>query len=503
LEVRSPVREGDSLTLYSRPRVDSPTLPPSAAGRHEDHGDGTAVAGVIVVFSGGAPGARVIPLAAGPVELGRGDGATSKLDDGRVSRRHAQVAFEGGRCMVTDLGSQNGTSVDGQPAAPRTPVQAQRVIRVGDSLLVPCADVRPFEHAGVHVIDGFVRGPAMQALLQEAARAAHSGTTLHIRGESGTGKEGVARAFHLAGPRAGKPLVPVNCAAIPHAIAERLLFGAKRGAYSGAVTDAPGYVEEAEGGTLFLDEIAELELQVQAKLLRVLENQEVLPLGAARPRKLDFAFCSATNKDLRALVASGALRDDLYFRIGRPAVTLPALRNRPEEIPALIAQQLAALSPAPVAHVSLVEQCLLRPWPGNVRELITELRAAVHAALADGNRVEARHLAPTAGSVFGSAMPDARPTPPPSPGPPAPPPSPEPPSLDGAKKRAPRDDEEWRQRIEAALRANAGNVAGTARALGLHRTQLRRMLERYGITVDAAGDRDEPDPADDKNETAR
>ncbi|HWO19587.1 MAG TPA: sigma 54-interacting transcriptional regulator, partial [Kofleriaceae bacterium] len=274
------------------------------------------------------------------------------------------------------------------------------------------------------------------------------------------------------------------------------LFGAKRGAYSGAVTDAPGYVEEAEGSTLFLDEIAELESQVQAKLLRVLESQEILPLGAARPRKIDFALCSATNKDLRALVSAGALREDLYYRIGRPAVMLPALRNRPEEIPAIIAQQLAALTPAPAAHVSLVEQCLLRPWPGNVRELITELRAAVHAALADGNRVEARHLAPTAGSVLGSAMPEARSAP-------SDPGLLVPPAQEGSKRRATRDDEEWRQRIEAALRAHTGNVAATARALGLHRTQLRRMLERYGITVDPAGDRDEAEPAGDKDETER
>jgi transcriptional regulator with GAF, ATPase, and Fis domain len=288
--------------------------------------------------------------------------------------------------------------------------------------------------------------------------------------------------------------VAVNCAAIPHAIAERLLFGAKRGAYSGAA-DAPGYVQEADGSTLFLDEIAEIDPQVQAKLLRVLESHEVLPLGASKPHKVDVAFCSATNKDLRALVAAGMLREDLYFRIGRPAVALPALRNRPEEIPALIAHQLAALSPAPTAHVSLVEQCLLRPWPGNVRELLTEVHAAAHAALADGGRVEARHLAATAGSVFGGAMPDARPAPPERPTPVPPGPAP----LDGPRRRPPRDDAEWRQRIEESLRANAGNVAGTARALGLHRTQLRRLLERYGITggTVVSHDSHDEDPAED------
>jgi len=472
--------------MYIPRRVDPPTLPLSIIG-HGDGRDDERVPGVVVVFSGGAPAARVITLASGPVEIGRHDADAGTIDDGRISRRHARVAFEAGRCIVTDLGSQNGSFADGELAAAHAPTPVQRVIRIGDSLLVPCADVRPFEREGVRSVDGFVRGPAMQAVLEEAARAARSGTTLHIRGESGTGKEGVAQAFHRAGARTAKALVAVNCAAIPHAIAERLLFGAKKGAYSGADADAAGYLQEADGGTLFLDEIAELAPEVQAKLLRVLETKEVLPLGASKPRTVDFAFCSATNKNLRSLVDAGTLREDLYFRVGRPAVTLPALRNRPEEIPALIAHELALLSPAPTAHVSLVEQCLLRPWPGNVRELLAELRIAAQAALASGNRVEARHLSATAGSVFGSAMPDARPVP--SGGHDAPP-------SDGPRKRTPQVDVEWRRRIEDALRANAGNIAATARALGLHRTQLRRLIERHGIAVDAVANDDDDEAAD-------
>jgi DNA-binding NtrC family response regulator len=478
--------------------VDSRTLPPSASSHHDSRGDGAHVPGVIVVFSGGAPQARAIPLALGSLELGRGDASDGKLDDGRVSRQHARVALEDGRWIVTDLASQNGTFVDGQLTAAHTPTPAQRVIRVGDSLLVPCADVRPFEHTGVGVLDGFVRGPAMRALLEATARAAHDGTTLHIRGESGTGKEGIAQAFHRAGARGASPFVAVNCAAIPHAVAERLFFGAKRGAYSGADADAPGYVQEADGGTLFLDEVAELDLQVQAKLLRVLESHEVLPLGASKPRKVDFVFCSATNKDLRALVAAGLLREDLYFRIGRPAVTVPALRNRPEEIPALIAHQLAALSPAPAVHVSFVEQCLLRPWPGNVRELLTELRTAASAALIDGARLKARHLPAAAGSVLGSAVADPRAAPPSWP-PPAPHSSPAP---DVPRKRMSRDDPAWRPRIEAALRANHGNVAAAARFLGLHRTQLRRLLERHGISVDDANNDDANNDAPDDLDSA-
>ncbi|HEX7839799.1 MAG TPA: sigma 54-interacting transcriptional regulator [Kofleriaceae bacterium] len=466
------------------------TLPPSTIGQHGGLEGEDRIPGLVVVFTGGAPSARVLPVAPGGLELGRGEG----IDDGRVSRRHASVAFEGGRCVVTDLGSQNGTFVDGLLATPRVPALAQRVIRVGDSLLVPCTDVRPFERAGVTSVDGFVRGPAMRHMLEEVARSARSGLTLHVRGESGTGKEGIAQAFHRASTRAARPLIAVNCAAIPHALAERLLFGARRGAYSSAEADVQGYVQEADGGTLFLDEIAELDLQVQAKLLRALESREVMPLGASRPRRVDFALCSATSKDLRALVAAGTLREDLFFRVGRPAVTLPALRNRPEEIPVLIAQELAKLSPVPAAHVSLVEQCLLRPWPGNVRELLAEVRTAAQTAISEGHRIEARHLSATAGTLFGDAMPDPRSTPLRGiPTPPATAPS------DGPRKRMPRDDAEWRQRIEETLRANAGNVAATARALGLHRTSLRRLLERFVITVDpvGGGDSDDGDDGDD------
>jgi DNA-binding NtrC family response regulator len=455
--------------------VDPPTLPPSV-GSDGGFGTGERVPGVVIVFSGGAPAARVLPLESEALVLGRREGTTGKLDDGRVSREHARVELRDGRWMVTDLSSQNGTVVDGEIAAAQVPTVMHCVMRLGDTLLVPCADVRPLERAGVRNIDGFVRGPAMQAILDEAVAAAGSGGALHIRGESGTGKEGVAQAFHRAGPRAAGPLVAVNCAAIQPALAERLLFGARRGAYSGADADAIGYVQEADGGTLFLDEVAELDLQVQAKLLRALESKEIMPLGASKPRTVDFALCTATSKDLRALVAAGTWREDLYLRIARPAVTLPALRDRPEEIPALIAHELAKLPPpAPSAHISFVERCLLRPWPGNARELLAEVRAAAQAPRGGGNRLTARHLAETAGSVFSAAALDV----------PASPPSRDPSLQDPPQKRMPRIDVAWLQRIQDALDANGGNITATARALGLHRNQMRRLIERHGFAVGA------------------
>ena len=438
--------------------MDDRTLPPSTLGNSRP---ADARPGVVVVFSGQSAAARAIELADAPLELGRGN----NLDDARVSRRHTRVAFEAGRFVATDLGSQNGTFVDGVQLAANGSASLTRVLRLGDSLLVPVGDIGPFLAHGVTTVDGFIRGPAMQALLAEVARAASLSTVLHVRGETGAGKEGVAAAFHRSGPRATGPLVAVNCAAIPEQIAERLLFGAKRGAYSGADQDAAGYLADADGGTIFLDEIAELDAQVQAKLLRAIETREVLALGTSKPRHIDLGIVTATNKDLRSLVAAGSLREDLFFRIGTPAVTVPPLRDRPEEIAALVVAELARLGLTP--HVSLIEQCVLRTWPGNVRELLAEVRAAAHAA--DGEtRVLARHLASNAGSAFSPASPEA--------------------PAEPVRKRMPQTvDDEWRARIEAALKANDGKVAAAARALGLHRNQLRRLIERHGIDVEDEG----------------
>jgi transcriptional regulator with PAS, ATPase and Fis domain len=277
-----------------------------------------------------------------------------------------------------------------------------------------------------------------------------------MTGDTGTGKELAARRFHSTSERKGGPFVAVNCAAVPAAIAERLFFGAKKGAYSGADQDAEGYVLAANEGTLFLDEIGELDLDVQAKLLRALETREVMPLGAARPKVVSFGLVSATHEDLRQRVADGKFRDDLYFRIGRPAVALPPLRERKEEIPWLIAR-VAEREKAPPLQVSLIEAALLRPWPGNVRELLVEIKSAIAAAAREGAGVRASHLPPNAGMSVGPA-----------------------PSSSAAA-----DEPSWRgltrDKVAAVLQAEHGNVSATARALGIHRTQLRRLLERFGL----------------------
>jgi len=447
-----------------------PTSTVSASGGdHRPTGTEPAEPGLIIVFSRGRPTAQVVQLIDGAVELGRRDGPRGTIDDARVSRRHTRVQRQNGRWFATDLGSHNGTFVDGAcVTAPDTPVRT--VIRIGDTLVLPSNDVGPVRRFGVRSVEGFVRGAAMAGILAEVERLARAGTTLHIRGETGPGKEGVAQAFHRASTRAARALVPVNCATITESLAERLLFGARRGAFTGAV-DQAGYVQQAHHSTLFLDEIGELDLEVQAKLLRALESREVMPVGASVPDKVDFALCSATSRALRELVDTGEFRPDFYFRVATPAVTLPPLRERPEEIPAIIAQALARRSPALAAHVGLVELCLLRPWPGNVRELLACLGDAAASAGHDDGLVRPQHLADDAGCAFG--------------GPQAHGPAPGAPDRPGAApaRRVLRDGAAWSERVDAALREHGGNVAAAARVLGIHRTQLRRMMKRFGIAA--------------------
>jgi transcriptional regulator of acetoin/glycerol metabolism len=417
--------------------------------------------GLLLVFSAGEAMAQPLPLRDGAIEIGRD--SLGALKDPLLSRRHAAVRFDGERFTVRDLGSRNGTAVDGVALGAAPASGRPVVLRTGGTLFLLCPDVRPSQH-GVRVIDGTVVGPGLLPAWDAIARAARHGSSLHIHGESGAGKELAARAFHRLGPSPSGPFVAVNCAAIPQGVAESLLFGARKGAYSGAVADSEGYLQAAHGGTLFLDEVAELDLQVQGKLLRVLETREVLPLGATRPRTVDLRFCSATHKDLRAQVAAGRFREDLYFRIGRPQIDLLPLRRRLEEVPWLLDREVRRTDPGLSAHVSLVEACLLRPWPGNVRELLGEARTAAQAALdAAALEVNDQHLPPGAGMPFAPAVAAAL-----------------------AETQEPATDPK-RQPLIDALQKARGNVTQAARDLGLHRGQLRRLLDRHGVKPQRGG----------------
>ncbi len=315
---------------------------------------------------------------------------------------------------------------------------------------------------------GIVHEPAspMRETLALAARAARYGLPVLITGESGTGKELLARAIHRGSERADKPFVVENCGALPDELLESELFGYKRGAFTGAYGDRLGLFEVAHGGTIFLDEVGETSPSFQVKLLRVLQEREVRPLGAQRTRKIDVRVISATNRDLAAEVAAGRFRRDLYYRLAVFPIHLPPLRERRvdiaaiaqyilDEVNASFGRSIAGLSTACLHHLAQQE------WPGNVRQLHNEIQRLV--ALHDGN------------------------------GPlPAPAPSP------AARDRAHGGGGTLRERIEAlearileeTLRRHQGNISRCASELGLSRVGLRAKIERLGLERSFALDAD-------------
>ncbi len=417
------------------------------------------VPGALLVFSGSAPQLRTVPLAVNvPVVFGREDVAGAALPDDRMSRQHCTVAFDGRQFTLEDLGSRNGTWVDGVKVEGATKASPGSVVRMAQSLFLLCEDVRRFQ-AGTVTTDAAVVGPAYRAVLDQIALGARGGATVLVTGENGSGKELAAKAFHEAAAKSG-PFVVVNCAAIPSTLAESLLFGSVKGSYSDA-KDARGYVREANGGTLFLDELGELDLKVQAKLLRVVEQNEVLAVGASTYLPVQVRVVSATHRDLRGAVAAGTFREDLYCRLAQFAVRLPPLRERREEIPWLVVHALGDL----IAHPSLIELAMLRPWPGNVRELLSQVKkAAATARSQQSSVVRDSHLDQTAGMPTGQ-HPVVRPG------------NETLPAGPSAMAVSFTKDE-----VLAALESNGWNKAKAQRALGIrNRTSFIRLVEKYAL----------------------
>jgi DNA-binding NtrC family response regulator len=308
------------------------------------------------------------------------------------------------------------------------------------------------------------RSAAMQEIFDLVRRVSPSPANVLITGESGTGKELVARALHRHSPRQGRPFVGVNCAAIPATLLESDLFGYKRGAFTDARTDRQGLFVEADGGTLFLDEIAELPLALQPKLLRVLQEREVRPLGASRSEKIDVRVIAATNRDIEALLKDGAFREDLYYRLNVIDIRIPPLRGRAEDILPL-AEHFLARSAGRAGKTlrgfaeSAKKILLAHHWPGNVRELENVIERAV--ALCAGSIVAPDDLP--------SAMRDRK----------------NPDRLAAAMAQGLTLEELEREYIERVLEAEGGNKTRAAQRLGLDRKTLYRKLEEYAAAAGA------------------
>jgi DNA-binding NtrC family response regulator len=305
--------------------------------------------------------------------------------------------------------------------------------------------------------------PQLRAAIDLARRVAPSRSTVLITGETGTGKELIAALIHRASPRAGGPLVKVNCAALPETLLESELFGHERGAFTGADSQRVGRFEEASGGTLFLDEIGEMSATTQAKLLRVLQDQEFHRLGGTRLLRTDARIVSATNGDLEEMIREGLFREDLFFRLNVIRIHLPPLRERPEDLVALahhFLQHFAREQNRPIRGFQ--EDALARirthPWPGNVRELRNAIERAV--LMAEGSRVRAGDLSLATGAAFDGGL-DGRPLLP----------------ADGATL-----EEMERRLVTEALERTGWVQKEAARLLGVSRRKLNYMIQRMGIT---------------------
>jgi transcriptional regulator with PAS, ATPase and Fis domain len=281
-----------------------------------------------------------------------------------------------------------------------------------------------------------------------------------MTGESGTGKELIARGIHYGGPRAGAPFVPVNCVAIPEDLAESMFFGHLKGSFTGATGDRKGYFELAHGGTLFLDEIGDMPLILQAKLLRVLEDGIVTPVGSAGGKAVDVRILAATNVDLHTKIATGAFRQDLYFRLARFTVVTPPLRERREDV-ALLASHFLNLFATEMGikapHLTPEALAALESYhfPGNVRELKNVIERSLIES--GGGKIQQQHLhlIPTGGNGSAPAKPN---------------------KVAAIAELPLKLEEAENLLIQRALAQTNGNIAEAARLLGVHRTRIYRKI---------------------------
>jgi DNA-binding NtrC family response regulator len=424
----------------------------------------------IAVIAGPAAGLQHVMT--GPkLRIGKAPGNDLCLPDPTVSRFHCVLERSERGLLLHDLDSSNGTHVAGCSVQSAF-VQPESVIRLGQTVLKLIEldgermPVRPAQLLGASVAT-----TKLVMLLPQLARA---GATVLLEGETGTGKSMVAELIHRMGPRASGPFVVVDGGALAPSLIESELFGHERGSFTGASARRMGAFEAAQGGTVFLDEIGELPLELQPKLLRALEERVIRPVGGTRTVHLDVQVIAATNRDLRQAVQHGSFRADLYYRLEALRLTIPPLRERREDVPALVAHfcRSSGVSVSAARVEALQAEFSRQSWPGNVREL----RNAVERALLLGvmSSVDAPSMEPTlpgaadptlreqAAGVAPRPWSDASPT-----------------SFRAAKEAAVA---EWeRDFLERLMRETDGNISRAARLVHVDRGHLRDLLRQHGI----------------------
>jgi two-component system, NtrC family, response regulator GlrR len=395
------------------------------------------------------------------------------LDDSTVSRFHCEVNLEPSGVLVQDLNSRNGTVVDGVTVREAF-LKSGSLLRMGNTVVrfelgtrmhrVPVSERTRFGSLVGRSIE-------MRAAFGWLERAARSNATVLLEGETGTGKGAAARSIHEASARSAGPFVVIDCGAVPRTLLESELFGHEKGAFTGASLRRIGAFEAADGGTVFLDELGELPQDLQPMLLGVLENRAVRRIGGNTVRPVDVRLIAATNRDLRSEVNLGRFRADLYFRLAVIKITLPPLRRRPEDLPALVDSMLETLQAtreqrAFFQRPELLADLTSAAWPGNVRELRNHIErclvfpdevAALEPEAAEVSQLPVDVPLPTAPSSGGARLP-----------------------LIEARRLALEAFE--RQYLQELLHAHRGKVSVAAKSAEITRVYLYKLLKKYGLS---------------------
>lgn len=456
--------------------MDSSTLPLATHRTPQNHAQPALR---ITVCAG--PDAGSVGTAGQQAVVGRGQTADIKLSDASISQFHAELRVTQQGISVMDLNSTNGTWLGGVRLE-RATIPAGTLLSIGQTVLR--VDLARFSEEKAEPPSGFDKlvgsSPAMRSLYLLLARLARTDLSVVLQGETGTGKEEVARALHRQSARCQGPFVVLDCGALPETLAESILFGHERGAFTGAYDRRIGLFESAHGGVLFMDEIGELPLSLQPLLLRALQQREITPLGSTRPRRFDVRIICATWRELRALVNQGRFREDLFYRIAQSVVQIPSLTERREDISLLVEHFLRSLPRGAPAARSFSEGALAllaeRPFPGNVRELRNIVERA--ALLAEASVVSAADLEieraitglRTRDSAHVHDYEEAKPAQSPVG------------SLDLFKEAKQTAIEAFeRAYLERLLRQAGRNLTRAAAFAGLERHNLRALLRKHGL----------------------
>ena len=416
-----------------------------------------------VVLSGGGKGTSKV--VGGHFRIGTASDNDLILPDDTVSRHHCEIIRAPDGLHVRDLESTNGTKIDGTRIREAI-VQPGNVLKVGNVEIAfrPASqklDLLPSEKTNFGSAIG--QSLAMRTIFGVLERIAPTEATVLLEGETGTGKDVLARAIAGASARASKPFLVVDCGAVTYSLIESELFGHERGAFTGAVAQRAGAFELADGGTVFLDEIGELPLDVQPKLLRVLETREFRRVGGNKPLSTNVRVIAATKRDLQREVAIGKFREDLYFRLAVVPVTVPPLRARREDIPLLVEHILKSSTAGGLSVSSETLASLVgHEWPGNVRELRNVLERSSYMAQAMGSSEISVVTLPSSGNAPEASFHFE-------------------PEKSYRETRAKYDAEFERRYVKWLLGRHGGNISAAAREAKMDRKHLHDMAKKHGL----------------------